>query len=690
MQEEIPTAIWGAQWCSDQTTRSHRGEPGSIPGEADHAFSHLRIVPDYAAVVLAEEQFNVGDWFCAAYEVGLRLWPLVCSAKEERMVFRQTPRDVSSRPCRVTARAQGRRPYPRCPRTTLENRNTAVATLPEAIIDVNDAFRPLAHFSCVRERIRASGRLTPMPCLGFEPRASRTLDRRAAHQPTAPREVGDTRPQSDTLEGFFLTKCFLLEVSTSFCGIPRQPAALRLAGVFAIAGKSNQEGLSSGSRFTLGGPRLQTCTFSTPRGRPPSPARTPLSAARRARPLAAPTSAALISRLVVAAAPEVPASARSSTEEREETIDEALRKMPADECYADIASMRKAVNSRAVFPSCSSYNFKERDTVAKPSALLYHKYFGRTFYFFLTHCNAVQVPDRPMRAKRGEKGAVLEYKGGGNERPPRIPADQWHRPAEVTPPEIESGSPWWEASSLTTTPPPLLVIRKSSTLDAFVYERGTGKQTVIKAATLILISFLQEFSTHMFRLAVCYIIGPGSTTITSRRHIIPRHSASRVSTVDGTAANSIPVYLAPSYLPASLSQDCTHEHKTDDGAVWERKGGGNGRTSRKRADQRHRPVTIPACEDPGATPPDRLPNPVPPRRCCEFASARSKRAKLQGSCETRARSRTSYKATKLRSTKNEPDKSLRRLGKLQKKKCGLYIVSNGEIFLAGPPQIPPL
>ncbi|KAJ8874525.1 hypothetical protein PR048_025385 [Dryococelus australis] len=53
----------------------------------------------------------------------------------------------------------------------------------------------------------------------------------------------------------------------------------------------------------------------------------------------------------------------------------------------------------------------------------------------------------PIRVKRGEYDAAPEYKDGGN-------AHQWHRPARFphakiwgpTPPGIEPGTPWWEAS----------------------------------------------------------------------------------------------------------------------------------------------------------------------------------------------------------------------------------------------------
>ncbi|KAJ8896385.1 hypothetical protein PR048_001729 [Dryococelus australis] len=52
--------------------------------------------------------------------------------------------------------------------------------------------------------------------------------------------------------------------------------------------------------------------------------------------------------------------------------------------------------------------------------------------------------------------AASECKGGGNGRSPRKPADEPHRPARfplwATPPGIEPGSPWWEASGLITTP----------------------------------------------------------------------------------------------------------------------------------------------------------------------------------------------------------------------------------------------
>ncbi|KAJ8894582.1 hypothetical protein PR048_007246 [Dryococelus australis] len=57
----------------------------------------------------------------------------------------------------------------------------------------------------------------------------------------------------------------------------------------------------------------------------------------------------------------------------------------------------------------------------------------------------------PLRVKRGEYGAAQECNGGGkreipDKNPPRGGIG-------VTPPGIEPGSLWSEASSLTTTPP---------------------------------------------------------------------------------------------------------------------------------------------------------------------------------------------------------------------------------------------
>ncbi|KAJ8890196.1 hypothetical protein PR048_009703 [Dryococelus australis] len=223
---------------------------------------------------------------------------------------------------------------------------------------------------------------------------------------------------------------------------------------------------------------------------------------------------------------------------------------------------------------------------------------------------------RPMKVKRGEHGTGPKCKDGGNERSTRKPADQRHRPAlfpgaktqGATPPELETGSPLWEACALAAEPPwsqenggggPLAEVELVGEL---LGSRGDGLHLALAvvARGVLLAAFL--------RLRLLLLRIPVAVRLARLRVAVPRrrlrcHRLHRLALYAATTTATIAqprrvrwqewFFSGPKYKAANFrnSQCGTF--------LWMRVGI-EGRGKRKYPEKTLR--TIPTCENPGVNP----------------------------------------------------------------------------------------